>query len=64
MCKTSESFKELFRNITLCSFSVLIVAILMILIMTECDGIDGFDFGGGSSSELTSPKNKKTNFFE
>lgn len=58
MCKREENFTDLFRNITLSSFSVLIVAIIILLIMLECDGLDGFDFGT-DILDITSPKNKK-----
>lgn len=58
MCRSSKSFIDLFRNITLSSFCVLIVAIIMLLIMLECDGIDGFDFGG-DIMEFQSPKKKR-----
>lgn len=58
MCKREEDFTDLFRNITLSSFSVLIVAIIILLIMLECDGLDGFDFGT-DVLDITSPKNKK-----
>ncbi len=58
MCRTHENFEDIFYNITLSSYSVLIVAIIMLLIMLECDSIDGFDFGGDVPS-ITSPKENK-----
>ena len=60
MCKRNDSFVELFRNIALSSFCVLIIAIIMLLLMLECDGIDGFDFGG-EMIDFNSPKEKKNN---
>ena len=57
MCKKEDDFADLFRNITISSFSVFIVAIIMLLIMLECDGLD-FDFGG-DLFDIASPKEKK-----
>lgn len=58
MCRTHENFEDIFYNVTISSYSVLIVAIIMLLIMLECDSFDGFDFGGDGSS-ITSPKEDK-----
>ena len=58
MCKKEEDFTDLFRNITLSSFSVLIVAVIILLIMLECDELDAFDFGS-DILDISSPKDKK-----
>lgn len=58
MCRKEDDFNDLFRNITLSSFSVLIVAIIMLLIMLDCDGLDAFEFGT-DILDVTSPKKKK-----
>ena len=60
MCRKQETFKQVFLDITVSTYSVIIVAIIMALLMSGADGLDGFDFGGGGEgSNFTSPKNKK-----
>ena len=57
MCKGQKNIKEVFRDIVTSTFTVLVVAIIIALIMLECDldGIDGADFGG----EITKRKSPK-----
>ena len=58
MCKKHTSAKKLFRDVVVSTFSVLIVAIIMALIMLECDVSDGFDIGGGLDKRK-SPKDQQ-----
>ena len=58
LCVDSENYEELLKNFTLSTFSVLIVGVIVLLGILECDG--DLDIGGGSSGtdpKLVSPKN-------
>ena len=57
MSRPAESYEEVFENITTATYSALIVAIIILLIMLECDSFDGID-GLGSDICFESPKNK------
>lgn len=49
MCKKTESINDLIRNITLSSYSVIVVAILILIMIVAEDGLDldcGFDIDG------------------
>lgn len=61
MCRANTNYKHLIRNITLSTYSVFVVAIIIALIMLECDSFD-FDFGG-RESKIVSPKNQKVRKF-
>ena len=61
LCDSSNNYLELFRNITLSSYSVFIVAIIIALLMLETD----FDFYVGNAKigdeAPKSPIRKKVN---
>ena len=68
MCRTHENFEDIFYNVTISSYSVLIVAIIMLLIMLECDSFDGFDFcfcavNGGAVADIVESE-EKLSFFD
>ena len=59
LCIESGTYSELMKNMLYCSYSILIVAIIMGLLMLIGDGgdfdlgLDGLDFGSGSGSSET-----------
>ena len=59
LCVESGTYSELMKNMLYCSYSILIVAIIMGLLMLIGDGgdfdlgLDGLDFGGGSGGSET-----------
>lgn len=57
----SKTYKELSKNITLATFSVFFIVIIILLGMLELDGADALDLGveGGKDPEISSPKNIK-----
>ncbi len=62
MCHHQHTAKHLFRDIVLSTYSVLIVAIIIALIMLGADSLDGLDFDlGGSGGEVgfQSPRKQK-----
>ena len=60
MCKKQDSTAQLFRDVVVSTYSVLIVAVIIALLMLECDSLDAFDVGG-STMDISSPKNKRVN---
>lgn len=56
MCNHADTLDELFRNITLSTYSVLVVAIIIALLMLCEDGVDGIDVSGDLSIDISSPK--------
>ncbi len=50
--------EELFKGIVISTYSVIVVAILMLLIMLSGDGID-LSFDGFGVSDLSSPREKR-----
>lgn len=54
----NQNNKELFQYMVMSTYSVIVVAILMLIIMVGGDGID-FSFDGLGTSSLSSPKKKK-----
>ena len=67
MCKTTGSIEDLIRNITLSTYSIIVVALLILLMVLAEDGIDidfnidGIEFfdGLGGDVSITSKKRKK-----
>ncbi len=61
LCMKSNTISNVLRNIVLCSFSIFIVALIMIILMLAGDGMDfDFDFSiDGGSSKIDSPKDKR-----
>lgn len=60
MCIEADTFQSIMLNALICSFSVLIVAIIIAIIVLGGDGFD-FDISGGSLDGYASPRNKKVN---
>lgn len=61
MSKSNNSYEDVLEDITTASYSVLIVAVIIILIMLECDSFDGIDIVNDPTSSLSSPKNTTLN---
>ena len=59
MCNNNYDFDELIRNVTISSYSVLIIAVIILLLMLEFDGFDSLDFGA-DTADFSSPKGKKS----
>ena len=60
MCLYQETSKDLFRDVVISTYSVLIVAIIIALIMLGADSLDGIDgFAGDLGSGITSPRQQK-----
>lgn len=69
LCMSSRTYTDLINNMSICSYSVFIVAVVIAILMIAGDGADfdfSFDLGGGDSlSDKKSPKDKKViNDFE
>jgi hypothetical protein len=58
MSTQANHFNHLFGNITVSSYSALIVAIIVLLAVLEVDSLDGLDIGGGDIN-ISSPKDNK-----
>lgn len=58
LCAESKNLTELVRSITISTYSVFIVAIIIILFMSGGDGFDA-DFSGFSLNEKKTPKNQR-----
>jgi hypothetical protein len=60
MCLYQRTTKELFRDVVISTYSVLIVAIIIALIMLGADSLDGLDgFTGDLGSVIRSPRQQK-----
>ena len=59
MCNHQYTIQRLFRDIVISTFSVLIVAIIIALIMLGADSLDGIDIGGGDIGGFKSPRKQK-----
>ena len=60
MCLYQKTSKDLFRDVVISTYSVLIVAIIIALIMLGADSLDGIDgFAGDLGSGITSPRQQK-----
>ena len=58
MSKPARTFFDLFRNVLISTYSVFVVALIIAVIMSGGDGLDGFDIGG-ADVPLSSPKDDK-----
>lgn len=61
MCNQQNSLKHLFRDVVISTYSVLIVAIIIALIMLGADSLDGLDVGvdGVFDGGIKSPRKQK-----
>ena len=58
MCHQQHTVKHLYRDIVLSTYSVIVVAIIIALIMLGVDSFDG-DLGFSGSESITSPRKEK-----